>query len=122
MRLLLRLIAPVTGLSITPWLLLGMGYSATALLAHPWFATLVVATMALSIYVLASVTREEQALLDGALSEALAACETEAYSAPLSLGAGFDSPAVDAVENMRKTLRARADQAIMDLAAMREAS
>ncbi len=123
MRLLLRLLAPVTGLSITPWLLLGMGYSASALLAHPWFASLVGATMALSIFILASVAREEQALQDNALSEALAACEAEAYTAPIALEASYGrSPAVDAVEKMRKTLRARADQATKEAAAEKEAA
>ncbi len=123
MRLLLRLFAPVIGLSITPWLLLGMGYSATALFAHPWFAALVGATMVLSIYVLAAVTRDEQALKDGALSEALAVCEAEAYATAIDPGTSFGHSAIaDEVEKMRKTLRGRADQAMKEIAAMKEAA
>lgn len=116
MRLLLRLLPPVVGLTITPWVLLGMGYSATTLLAYPWFAALVGVTMALSLYVLHSVMREEKALRQSALSEALAACEAAQYAIPLETDPTSDrSPLVDAVENMRKTLRARAEQAIKEL-------
>jgi methyl-accepting chemotaxis protein len=123
MRLLRRLLAPVIGLSITPWLLLGMGYSASTLLAYPWFAALVGLTTAFSIYVLASVVQDERAGQDGAIAEALLACEGAVYATPIELGSiASDAPVVEAIERMRKTLNGRAEQAIKELRSEKEAA
>lgn len=122
MRLLLRLLAPVTGLSIMPWVLLGMGYSASALIAYPWFAALVGATMVFSLYVLARVVREEQEMRDGALNEALVDCEASAYASPLDGGSGSGRASTESIEKMRKKLLVRAEQAVKELAAEKEAA
>jgi methyl-accepting chemotaxis protein len=116
MRLLLRLLGPVVGLSVTPWLFIGLGYSGKALLAYPWFSALVVGTIALSLYVLVRVVREEQAAQESALSDALALSEEGKYATPVELAPGLrPSRLVASVERLRKTLQDRAEQATRQL-------
>lgn len=121
MRLLLRLLAPIIGLAATPWLLIGLGYSGRVLLAHPWFAALVALTMALSLYVLAYVAREEGANQARAWTHALATSAASDYDAPIDAGAGQPSMLSD-VEKMRERLRARITQLSAEIADKEQAA
>lgn len=121
MRLVLRLLAPILGLSVTPWLLIGLGHTGSLLSAHPWFSVVVALTTALSIFVLAYVAREESGAPTKAVSEAIAASAATNYA--LKIDPGPDSrqtEIMDAIETMRKALRARAEELTAEIQAERE--
>lgn len=117
MRVLLRLLMPIVGLSITPWMLIGMGYTGRVLLAHPWFAVFVALTMAFSLFVFIHMARAESS--GHAIAQAIADSARENYEAPLELGPN-PSEALLEIENMRKTLRKSVADAREELVAERE--
>jgi methyl-accepting chemotaxis protein len=121
MRLVMRLLAPVLGLSVTPWLLIGFGYTGRLLGAHPWFALLVAFTICLSAVVLVYVARVEGGVSSEALSEAIAASAARNYCVAISSHCGR-SEIVEAIEEMRRTLKAGEEKILVELQAERDAA
>lgn len=123
MRLLLRLLAPIAGLSVMPWMLIGLGYTSATLTTHPWFSALIGLMVALSIFVLAYVARDEGVSQASDLAEALAASAAANYDTAIK-PEGEMSPGglFEQVETMRKELRAQKKQAVASLAAEQEAA
>lgn len=83
MRLILRLLTPLLGLSLTPWLLVGTSSAKDVLIAHPWFAGLVGLTSILSAIVLVYVIRQESVASAQALRSAIAKAAEGDFTSPI---------------------------------------
>ncbi|CAJ0853048.1 Methyl-accepting chemotaxis protein II [freshwater sediment metagenome] len=119
MRVLLRLLAPVVGLTVTPWMLIGMGFTGGVLLAHPWFAAFVALTMAFSLFLLVHFAKGESFAGSQFTQEIVDAAKDD-YDAPLEIGANPSAPLLE-IEKMRMTLRGQLAEARAELVAAREA-
>jgi methyl-accepting chemotaxis protein len=118
MRVLLRLLAPVVGLTVTPWMLIGMGFSGSVLLAHPWFAAFVALTMAFSLFLLVHFAKGESFAGSQFAQEIVDAAKDD-YDAPLEMGANPSASLLE-IEKMRMTLRGQLAEARAELVAARE--
>ncbi|MGJ0508713.1 MAG: methyl-accepting chemotaxis protein [Methylocystis sp.] len=120
MRVLLRLLAPIIGLTVTPWMLIVMGYSGSVLLAHPWFAAFVALTVVFSFFVLFYMTRDDALSDTSGLSQAIAASAAAGYDSPLDVGPAPSELMLE-VERMRKALRQQLVDVCEELVAERDA-
>lgn len=109
MRIMTRLLAPISGLSLTPWLLIGAGSTTSMLREHPWFALIVAFTTVVSAIVLFYILHSESTAAADALEGAIARSRQNGFNISLIDG-DRDQPystVLKLADDMRQALKAR---------------
>lgn len=109
MRLALKLLAPILGLTLTPWLLIGVDSSTRALSGHLWLVAIAAITVTSSAAGLFYIIHLEIETPANVLAAVIAASSANDHKMALGVypGAGSRSALIEPVESMRLALIAR---------------
>jgi methyl-accepting chemotaxis protein len=123
MKSLLKLLAPMLGLTIAPWALIGPVLGKDQIIAHPLSLTIVFVATAASAAMLFYAAHVSVASSSKALNRAIAAIAEENYddlAAPTVANQNLQSVSI-AVEELRRALKNRAEALLARLKAMQAA-